>query len=214
MEEGGDVPPFWKQTSTTLRRCHRSPSLLLSHLFLIIVLIFFVNPSHRLFTGQNFGTNLVKKNWSALKLVNSLILILWTIHHRRNDDSSSNPDEDKGVPMSPKWCTKSHINCHPVNRLNIPMRVSRTEIGGKSFHGFLWMTDGDSSTISKRILIVRHRNMLAVDGDGNLTLKIWNLRSWQWIILCFVPQNLHHRRIWQALTSIHWFQYQYLHPGC
>ncbi|KAF8401038.1 hypothetical protein HHK36_014341 [Tetracentron sinense] len=100
MEEDGDAPPFWLQTSTTLRRAHhhhrRSFSLFLNPGVLIVLLpvaalflVFFVVPSFLSFISQIFRPNLVKKSWDSVNLLLVLFAILCGVLCRRNDDGTS-----------------------------------------------------------------------------------------------------------------------------
>lgn len=129
-EEGGNrLPPFWLQSSDSLRRVEnsrrrpflrRSYSLFLNSGALIIfllsiafVLIFIVIPSILSFTSQVFRPQSVKKSWDSLNLVLVLFAIVCGFLSRNSNDDGTNgeyrsvtngevPEARKSNPSTPR----------------------------------------------------------------------------------------------------------------
>ncbi|KAK2965608.1 hypothetical protein RJ640_008449 [Escallonia rubra] len=99
-EDGEDLPPFWLESTTNLRRAdryrHRASSLLFSSGLLIILLLVtaafvlvFIIPSVISSTAQIFRPNTVKKSWDSVNVVLVLFAIIFGFLNRnRNYDSA------------------------------------------------------------------------------------------------------------------------------
>ncbi|MCL7045024.1 hypothetical protein MKW94_021740 [Papaver nudicaule] len=106
-EDGGDMPPFWLQSSNSSnyynRNRRRSTNFLTNSGFLIVILtiialflIFIVVPSFLSFTSQYIKPHLVKKNWDSLNIVLVFFAIICGFLSRRTADDIPAAAADNG----------------------------------------------------------------------------------------------------------------------
>ncbi|XP_047961729.1 formin-like protein 6 [Salvia hispanica] len=119
-EDGGDLTPFWVQSTTKLRRSDRLRRSVAAVFFssglvvflLVVAAVFFlafVVASTISFSATIFRPNSVKKSWDSLNIALVLVAVVFGILSRnRNEERSSSFDEFQSSPIKGNESQKSN----------------------------------------------------------------------------------------------------------